>query len=310
MKRLLKLYYYRLKKETSFWVIFGLIGGAGLLLGIIVGAYYGAMGENERKWIDLASFTLVGFTTSSSLASLTSAFSTANIVASSMAVGFWGLIVITLFIGREWKERTFRNQILAGNSRVKIYFSSYIVTISIALANLLVFIIAFLLGGSLFGVPYFSAYYIENIAGYVGTYWASFFMLLLVYLMFASAATSWSYIIPNSWGALGLFYASIVFITIVGTIVTVLGERNHMPVYLFMNFLPDYQTARLTAMSFDTAVTGYAKEVSPYGYITYTSVVTEGHATSFVLTTVFSNLFYIALMDFLGCLSFVKRDLK
>jgi hypothetical protein len=259
----------------------------------------------------LGSYVAMGLSFSFSLSSLSSIVSVGvpGLVAAWLQLGFWGLIVITLFIGREWKERTFRNQILAGQSRLSIYFSSLIVCLVIALANLLVFETLMLVTGSLFGVPFFTARQLADTVNLGSKFAVSITLLFVIYLMMACAATSWSYIIPNSWGSLGVFYASCLALLFSVFIVDDIATRNHTSLYLLENFLPGYQSAKLMAFDYDNAITSY-KDMGGQGYVYYMPQTTAGHATPFILTTVFSNLFYAAAMTFLGCFSFLKRDLK
>ena len=315
MKRLLKLYFYRLLHEKAFWIIFGILGLAGIVTGWVVGsAYVRSLDSHSYSLFDtygLGYYTVMGLSfnfSASSLATIVNGGIPA-IVGAYLQLGFWGLIVITLFVGREWKEKTFRNQILAGQSRLSIYLSSLIVCLVIAVANLLVFEALMLVTGSLFGTPFFTANELSHTANLVGKFAISITLLFLIYLMMACAATSWSYIIPNSWGALGLFYASCLALLISVIVVDDFAQSHLLPLYLLENFLPGYQAAKLMVFDYDTAVTSYV-DVGGGQYVYYQAVSTAGHAVPFILTTIFSNLLYAAGMTFLGCLSFIKRDLK
>jgi hypothetical protein len=317
MKRLLKLYYYRSIHEKSVLIFLLIIGFLGLLIGINVGNNYAQnirAGMSSGDIPGIADLTLVGFSTGLSFNLsvfsgnyLSSNFYVVAAVSNYLQIGLWSLIVITLFIGREWRERTFRNQILAGESRIAIYLSSLVVSATIGLINLIAFIGLFMIGASLFGVPFF----LPSESSLVGAWWVAFFLCLLIFLTFITGAVCFSYLIPNSWGALGVFVGGSAFISLFTLAIDAACFNTGTVCYLFENFLTPYQYSRLSTLTYDSAISSYTTIVNQYsGNTTYHPVISAGHSTSFILTTVFSNLFYMAAATFFGALSFVKRDLK
>jgi hypothetical protein len=139
----------------------------------------------------------------------------------------------------------------------------------------------------------------------------AFFLCLLIFLTFITAAVCFSYLIPNSWGALGVFVGGSAAISLFTLIIDAACLNTGTVCYLFENFLTPYQYSRLSTLSYDSAIASYTSIVNSYsGNTTYVPVISTGHSTSFILTTVFSNLFYMAVTTFFGALSFVKRDLK
>lgn len=109
MKRLLKLYFYRLAHEKAFWIIFGILGIAGIVTGWVVGSSYLRSLDSSSYSIfetyGLGYYTVMGLSFNFSASSLSTIVSGGipAIVGAYLQLGFWGLIVITLFVGREWK---------------------------------------------------------------------------------------------------------------------------------------------------------------------------------------------------------------
>jgi hypothetical protein len=63
MKRLLSLYFYRLVREKGFWIIFGLIGLAGLITGFAVGelnAYVRGNGSGATEAMSISQVAPLG----------------------------------------------------------------------------------------------------------------------------------------------------------------------------------------------------------------------------------------------------------
>lgn len=86
---------------------------------------------------------------------------------------FFYSVFISLFIGTEYSDGTIRNKIVIGHSRLNIYFSNYIT----CFAGAIIILAAMLIGGA-FGVPYFG-YWNGGIKEY---------MLVVIVCIFITAA--------------------------------------------------------------------------------------------------------------------------
>lgn len=86
---------------------------------------------------------------------------------------FFYSVFISLFIGTEYSDGTIRNKIVIGHSRLNIYFSNYIT----CFAGAIIILAAMLIGGA-FGVPYFGYWY-----GGIKEY-----MLVVIVCIFITAA--------------------------------------------------------------------------------------------------------------------------
>lgn len=302
--RLLKMYFYRLVHEKAFWIVFGIISTIGIITALILGETDAASrGKGYGDVFSLTQFAIMG--TNFGMYSTYQTKGSQDGINTPILLGFIAVIVVSFFIGREWHNRTFRNQILSGFSRGKIFGASVIVSLAIALANLAAFELFFWLLGLALGVPVFLPN--ATIPGFSNTgaaFAIAFFMCLLIYLVFAVIACSWAFIIPNSWGALGLLYATIAFFSLLSLIVLFIESANRDTYYQFSEWLLPYQYSAFSLLSFDDAV----KIDLSSGY--YQTVLVSGRAGALIAKTVISCLVLGGGMGFLGFLSFTKRDLK
>jgi len=228
---------------------------------------------------------------------------------------FYILLTIAFFVGKDWKNRTFRNQILAGHGRIRIYLTAQMTAILISLGGILLWQIILWGLGSLLRIPAF----LENQFVYTtaqgkasydpaANFCLSFFMELLIFLALTVIACAWSFIIPNSWGALGLLYATFVLFNIISTILFGVSEFNYNTYYQLQEWLFPYQLGIYSNFRGDL----YPQFVygDSNGYGSWSQVVYSGRTTALALKTTATALIGIGGMGYLGALSFVKRDLK
>jgi len=228
-------------------------------------------------------------------------------------LGFIALFIIAFFVGKDWRNRTFRNQLLAGHSRLEIYFAAQITSLIIALALVVVWELTVWVAGLAFQLPAFRAgqfdYVLTNGAKYFGNapaaFTLSFFMDLLIFLAFAVVACAWCFIIPNSWGAVGLLYATLELINIVSTIVYAVGTVNFNSYYLFQEWLLPYQLSMYSNYIADRYYDFTFSQTSGWSFI-----VGNGRGGLLAMKTVLASLLLLGGMGYLGALSFTKRDLK
>ena len=76
-------------------------------------------------------------------------------------------------------------------------------------------------------------------------------MELLIYISLAVLACAWSFIIPNSWGAFGLLYATFEVAALIGIIVYGLGYFNANSYYQLREWLVSYQMGQFNGFGAD-----------------------------------------------------------
>ena len=130
-------------------------------------------------------------------------------------------------------------------------------------------------------------------------------MDLLIFLAFAVVACAWCFIIPNSWGAVGLLYATLELINIVSTIVYAVGTVNFNSYYLFQEWLLPYQLSMYSNYIADRYYDFTFSQTSGWSFI-----VGNGRGGLLAMKTVLASLLLLGGMGYLGALSFTKRDLK
>ena len=75
-------------------------------------------------------------------------------------------------------------------------------------------------------------------------------MELLIYISLAVLACAWAFIIPNSWGAFGLLYATIEAASLFAAVLYVLGEFNGNSYFQVQEWLMSYQLGQYNAFMF------------------------------------------------------------
>jgi hypothetical protein len=328
---LLKMYFYRLTHDKIAYAILIIIFAMAL-----IAVLFGWDQNEQAKRTAQLNGTEVQYQFSLSMIAL-SCFSTPNQIVSTLfmvnlvsvtdgfqsliqsvfntilPIGFISLIYISSFFGREWHNRTLRNQILSGHSRFQIYLASFVATLLWCLAGTIIWqIVVWGLGGALQVPAFLKGQFYSDAYGtnysYPGIMAISFFMEMLIYVTFAMIALSWVYIIGNSWGALGLFAATIFAFDVFFSIIFGIGRNHNNTYFQFMECLLPYQNAAFLNYDVDIAAK-YVVQTSEYGN-SFTLKAEYGRALPLILKTVFSSIILVGGFGGLGYLAFYKKDLK
>lgn len=334
MLDLLKMYFYRLLHSKMVYVIYGIVVLVAIIAVIVLfenNAQQAKLAtENGTTYTPVASLSQIALwcfsvpllsATASNIileAKLTSVFSMA--VTAYFPIGFLALFVIAFFVGKDWRNRTFRNQILAGHSRLEIYLCAQIVSLVIALGLVAVWELTLWAFGSAMRVPAFLEgqfnYTLSDgtkvVSNTTGVFVLSFFMCLILYIVTSVLACSWCFIIPNSWGAIGLLYATFQLFNLVSVIVYAAASINYNTYYLFQEWLMPYQMGLYS--NYFSDLYGQYRYVnssgSSYSSSGWRLEIYNGRAGLLALKTVVSSLVLMGGMGYLGGLAFMKRDLK
>jgi hypothetical protein len=315
MKRLLSLYFYRLVREKGFWIIFGLIGLAGLITGFAVGelnAYVRGNGSGATEAMSISQVALLGLNLpfSSSIGAVFGFSGNGGFALNQyFNLGFVALIVIPFFIGKEWRYRTIRNQILCGEDRTKIFLSALVSALAIALACFAVFEACLWFVAGCFGAPVFLQAQVKADPNISAHFALSFFLALWLYLVMSAVACSWNFIISNSWGALALFYVTFLVINVLTMITEGICDLNHHYVYQLLEWLPSYQFDHAMTYFVDRTYR-FVQQTTSSGDVYFATEYVDGRAGLLALKTILGGLILGGGMSYLGILAFKKKDLK
>ena len=143
MISILQTEFFRLKKSSLFWALFGVCAGLPLILALFQMALIGLVGSTvagvDNVW-DLIRSTDTTGGALSSLGSLMADFS------------LFALICTSIFLSKEFSGGTFRNMLLANRSRLEVYLSYLTISVVIGASYLGVsFVSTLLFFGSIFG---------------------------------------------------------------------------------------------------------------------------------------------------------------
>jgi hypothetical protein len=130
-------------------------------------------------------------------------------------------------------------------------------------------------------------------------------MDLLIYLTFTVVACAWCFIIPNSWGAVGLLYATFELINVVAVIVFAIGTVNFNSYYRLQEWFSPYQLSMYSSYIADRYYDFKFTENNGWSF-----VIGNGRGGMLALKTVVTSLLLMGGMGYLGGLAFSKRDLK
>lgn len=319
---LMKMYLYRLYHTKMVYIVYGIVALIAVIL-VLIMAETNAQSTKQNSGVYTPVFSLSQVALwcysvpALSITSLYGSFmtSTQGAVMSGAStyvpLGFVGLMVICFFVGKDWRNRTFRNQILAGHGRFQIYLTAQLCGLLVALGLVLTWEATIWALGSAFRIPAFlTGQFNVTIDGVnympdpAGVFCMSFFMELLIYISLTVLACAWAFIIPNSWGAFGLLYATIEAASLFAAVLYVLGEFNGNSYFQVQEWLMSYQLGQYNAFMSDYYV-NYVK--GSYGW---TPTLFEGRQLYLGLKTAASSLIIIGGMGYLGAFSFGKRDLK
>jgi hypothetical protein len=314
-----KMYLYRLYHTKFLYILSGIL----FLVAVIVVIFMAEGNAQILKNYIEARGSSDGFTPSFSLSQAALwCFSvptgsldvgSSSIFSVNVNVGFVVLILIVFYVGKDWQNRTFRNQILAGHGRWEIYLAAQLTSLLVALGLVSLWESVIWGLGSALQVPAFIpgqfdiridasttiAYDVTKV------FTISFFMELLLFLSFTVITCAWCFIIPNSWGSLGLLYGTFFVITMLGYILSGVEAFNNQSYYFVQEFLFPYQVTRFSSFSPDIYTTYEFIENEGWNVITHT-----GRTGILCLVTGFTSLFWIGGMGYLGGLAFQKKDLK
>lgn len=329
MKDLLKMYFYRLYHSKMLYVIYGVVALIAIIAIIILfeinaqvkksaietGTTYNPSASISQLALWCFSIPLQSLSATTLLTAISYQKLFTMAATSYFPIGFLALFVIAFFVGKDWRNRTFRNQILAGHSRLEIYLCAQIITLVIALGLVAVWELTLWVFGLAFQIPAFvdgqfdytlTSSGIKVISNTTGVFLLCFFMSLLIYIAVSVVACAWAFIIPNSWGAVGLLYATLQLLNLVAVIVTAASSINFNTYYQLQEWLLPYQLSLFTDYIPD--VRGgyfYIKNANYWQLLVY-----NGRAGWLSLKTVISSLVLMGGMGYLGGLAFSKRDLK
>ena len=326
MLDLFKMYLFRLYHTKMVYIIYGAIALIGIIAVLVIAELNAqatkANSGTATSVLSLSQIALFCFSVPGAFSTLSGTSGTALItnaatssVGSFLPLGFFGLMVICFFIGKDWQNRTFRNQILAGHGRIQIYLVAQLTAFLIALGIVVTWEATIWSLGSIMRIPAFiDNQFAASVGGVTynpnpaGVFCVSFFMELLIYISLAVLACAWSFIIPNSWGAFGLLYATFEVAALIGIIVYGLGYFNANSYYQLREWLVSYQMGQFNGFGADYYAT-FTNDRS-HGYDVINTVFHAGRTLALCLKTAGSSLILIGTMGFLGGRAFVKRDLK
>lgn len=324
---LFKMYLYRLYHTKSVYIVYGVLA----LVAIIAVSVFAEINAQATKsnggtptavlslselalWCFAVPGAFSNFMQTNASTSLVNGATTS--LANFLPLGFIGLMVICFFVGKDWQNRTFRNQILAGHGRIQIYLVAQLTALLIALGLIITWEATIWSLGSALRVPAFVTNQFETTIGDVtydpnpaGVFCASFFMELLIYISLAVISCAWSFIIPNSWGSFGLLYGTLELFALISVITYALGYFNADSYYQLREFFLSYQMGQFSGFTGDYYAT-FSSQTTNYGTAYVSSTWHAGRTLALCLKTAGSSLVLIGGMGYLGGLAFVKRDLK
>lgn len=219
----------------------------------------------------------------------------------SSNIALFSLAIVIFFFAREWKDGTFRNQILAGKSRTQIFLAANITSLVIVFSELfLTQFIIWTLG---------SAIQMKAFVGseLIGPYLVSLLMLCIIGAAYSVIATSFAFMIKNGWGAFGLVFALFLFFNIIVGITQLLQSLNSSGYYAFLECFFPYQISKFASsgFSFDTA-----SSFEKIGEGVFQPTTVTGRSTPLVIKTILFSILFGGGFGFLGGYVFNKTDIK
>ena len=229
-------------------------------------------------------------------------------------------VFIIIFIGRNWQTRTFRMPILAGESRVKIFFSTYLFAFIMMAYFLALYILPILLIGAI--VPKEITPILakgETFAIFAEKLLVMFLNIIMWLIIAVFLATS----LHNPVGALFVFVGAMFIISTVNSVIWIssMDLTENIPTYKFTEFLSSYQCERAIGGSVvERLFSGLISGGNPNSLDIYRApVATEngyemkylsGGATRLIIKTVSTTVIFSGLFTFIGTYVFANRDLK
>lgn len=330
MLDLLKMYFYRLYHSKIVYIVYGVVALIAIIAIVVLfetnaqvkknaaetGGTYAPVASISQLALWCFSIPLTSLSSATLIAQASLSTVVTMVVTTYFPVGFLALLVIAFFVGKDWRNRTFRNQILAGHSRLEIYLCAQIITLIISLGLVAVWELTLWVFGLAFQLPAFLEgqfnYTLSDgtkvFSNTTGVFVLCFFLCLLIYIAFSVVACAWTFIIPNSWGAVGLIYATFQLLNLVAIIVYAASQMNSNSYYQLQEWLIPYQLSLFT--SYFPDIGGQYVYSSNQGYNGWHLTVFNGRAGMLSLKTAITSLIMMGGMGYLGGLAFAKRDLK
>ncbi len=201
-----------------------------------------------------------------------------------MAISFF----VSVFIGKEYDEKTVRNKIIAGHSRAAIYFSDLIVVLSGALLmQLACFVTGTAVSVPIFGMydePLISFIISEISAACIITFYTTLVMMI-------------STVISSKIYAQSVSMVLVMIIAMAGTIIFESVSKN--------GFSPE-QIAAISAAGTENMKAFIFK----YEPQSQAMIVLSGGAADFLPEILFTNIISSAVFTLAGALIFRKKDLN
>src|SRR5574344_2105966 len=210
----------------------------------------------------------------------------------SSTPGILFAIMLLLFIRKDINYGTLRNQVVAGYSKIEIYFSYVIVSLIIGGIGMLIF--------QLTGFALPSAFMSSAFAGAnYGIFWAKYGLGVLIFLVMISAIVFCSLVFKNSlaasFGVLIILPVVATFaITIIFTVCSVLSIDTKTVVDVF-GFIYYFQALNVSGGDLIFSMDGSTNVID---------------LNTFAIKTICTNVALLALINIGGCAIFNKSDLK
>nr|MCR4562344.1 hypothetical protein [Bacilli bacterium] len=224
MKDIFRLLLFRMRKEALGYIVLGLIAVFNAVLALILGLIHL---DNPEAAVYLGEFMDFSFSPFYVILGTVASFNPLILI----IMGY-----VALFIGKEWRQRTFRNFLLAGKSRMSIYLSFYLFGILAALGLVIVGQIFYWPIGLAFGVSFRPA----NSEAIL--YLIKFAVNLIAYLTFVSMAIGIVFLVPNGWATIGISYGFFTVITLIPTLIQIIFALTNTPLnpnepwnFIFLN---------------------------------------------------------------------------
>lgn len=281
MKELFLSYLYKLRHDLAFKITLIIGGSLALLMALI---YLGL------------SFLIKEPLLSGPMLLINSLSPTQNF---GLAVPI-NLITFTVL---EFTQGSIRNKIIGGHSKAEIYVSLFLNGLLFTFALMVTYALLSYGLGSLFGLIKIDGSVVTNpLLSYSDSYlWKLIVLSIFSYINIVALTIFFSTLFRNIGPTIPVVILLIVFTSVFGTIVSAFTDNNEGLLWALRIIDPFYGTG---ALEMETI----GQIVMPDGTVIDETVRTIGTET--FVSSIISNLVYIALFFGFGCLIFAKRDVK
>lgn len=277
MKQLLQNYYYRLRKHSTFYAVLGLIVFLTVAINLIsllttinydqtTNAFFY---EPEEVYLDAVYFGTI----------------------SPIGVNLLVQVVIIELLSKDHKYDTFRNMLLAGKSRIQVFFASLIVSLSIYVFFTIVELILMYGLGGMIGF---------TISGYGGL---DDFLSHLMYFFCGIALTCFTCFMTMVFKNKAITYILVIALLVLNSILSTFGNIgviDGIEFYKFNEFFWSYATNKIIYGNLDHATY----------FVNYRSVYVEGRTLALTIKNLSMDIIVGGLSVFFGQFAFSKIDLK